>query len=376
MAVISTRLLMFLIDSTHSFVFILVSMSTVTEHDQRSYIKIRALCGDAASVIHQTLVDVCGDSALHYSTVAKWAKEFKEGRATTEDLQRCGRPKSATGPEVLEKLQEALHADRRQTCRELSACLGISSESVRTMLESDLRMKKISAKWIPKELTQEQKDTRVHIAQSLRSRFRKDAGMLERIVAIDETWVKSYEPLSKRKTQEWHTPGEEKPKKVRSSIADWKAMAILAYDQCGVLSCHLLPRNVSVNGERYCQFISTTLRDAIRKKRPKLYSLGPLIIHDNATPHKHHSVQDFLERNGWEVLPHPAYSPDMSPPDFDLIAKIKAPLKGRKFQDFNEMKMAVDKVVRDLNKNWSPCGITELPSRWLRVIQSSGQYFE
>lgn len=351
-------------------------MSTVTEFDQRAYIKICTFHGDSTAAIHQTLVEVCGESALHYSTVAKWARQFKGGREATEDQPRSGRPKSATGSETLRKLQEMLDNDRRQTCRGLATSLGISPESVRTMLEGDLSMRKISAKWIPKELSKEQQETRVLIAQSLRSRFRKDAGMLERIVAIDETWIKSYEPQSKRQSQEWHSSGEARPTKVRSTIADWKAMAIVAYDQNGVLSCHLLQRNESVNGHRYHTFISTTLRDAIRKKRPTLYTCGPLIIHDNATAHKHHKVNEFFERNGWEVLPHPPYSPDLSPPDFDLISKIKEPLKGKRFQDYEEMKRAVDEVIRHLNGNWSLSGIQQLPSRWLRVIQSGGQYFE
>ena len=115
-------------------------MSTVTEVDQRAYIKICTLHGDSASTIHQTLLAVCGESALHYSTVARWAKQFKEGREETEDQPRAGRPKSATGSDVLPKLQERLDIDRRQTCCGLAESLGISAESVRTMLEDDLQM--------------------------------------------------------------------------------------------------------------------------------------------------------------------------------------------------------------------------------------------
>ena len=49
-------------------------------------------------------------------------------------------------------------------------------------------------------------------------------------------------------------------------------------------------------------------------KRPELLQVTPLILHDNATPHKAGVVRDVFERYQWEVLKHPPYSPDLSPP--------------------------------------------------------------
>ena len=53
----------------------------------------------------------------------------------------------------------------------------------------------------------------------------------------------------------------------------------------------------------------------------------PFILHDNARPH----IADVVTKNfnyGWEVLPQPPYSPDMSPLDFDLFPKLKEPMRG------------------------------------------------
>ena len=45
------------------------------------------------------------------------------------------------------------------------------------------------------------------------------------------------------------------------------------------------------------------------------------------------SLLDLLNRSrndyGWEVLHHVPYSPDMSPPDFELFPKLKKPICGR-----------------------------------------------
>jgi len=36
----------------------------------------------------------------------------------------------------------------------------------------------------------------------------------------------------------------------------------------------------------------------------------------NAWPHASSAVSEILEKYEWQVLPHPPYSPDMSPPAF------------------------------------------------------------
>jgi hypothetical protein len=59
---------------------------------------------------------------------------------------------------------------------------------------------------------------------------------------------------------------------------------------------------------------------------------------DNAKPHYHEIVTNFLVERKWEILEHPAYSPDMNPCDFDGIARIKRPLKGIRFTHEAEFK--------------------------------------
>ena len=63
----------------------------------------------------------------------------------------------------------------------------------------------------------------------------------------------------------------------------------------------------------------------------------PIILHDNARPHKHRLVREFLQEHRWEELEHPPFGPDMSPPDMDGIARIKGPNKGKKFQSEKEL---------------------------------------
>ena len=60
-----------------------------------------------------------------------------------------------------------------------------------------------------------------------------------------------------------------------------------------------------------------------------MFAAGVLILHDNAQPHATVAVSEMLEKYGWQVPPDPSYSPDMSPPDFDLFPNLKKPLRGK-----------------------------------------------
>ena len=70
------------------------------------------------------------------------------------------------------------------------------------------------------------------------------------------------------------------------------------------------------------------LRRKMQKNRPQLLVAEPLILHYNACPHIADVVIKKLRNYGWEVLPHAPYSPDMSPPDFNLFPKLKEPIRG------------------------------------------------
>jgi hypothetical protein len=88
----------------------------------------------------------------------------------------------------------------------------------------------------------------------------------------------------------------------------------------------------------------------MHKNRPDLLGGGPLILHDNARPHLGKVVTDLLNKYEWEVLPHAPYSPDMSPPDFDLFHKLKEAMSGLCFPSLEEVSAAVTRAMRGLKK--------------------------
>jgi transposase len=78
----------------------------------------------------------------------------------------------------------------------------------------------------------------------------------------------------------------------------------------------------------------------MHKNRPDLLGDGPLILHDNTCPHLGKVVTDLLSKYKWKVLPHAPYSPDMSPPDFNLFPKLKETMCGHRFSSLEEVSAA------------------------------------
>ena len=71
----------------------------------------------------------------------------------------------------------------------------------------NLGMRKIAARWVPHTLSKTEKDKNVQVCTELLNRYSEEGEMTLNIaVAIDETWIWSFEPELKCKSSEWHTP--------------------------------------------------------------------------------------------------------------------------------------------------------------------------
>jgi len=74
-------------------------------------------------------------------------------------------------------------------------------------------MKKLCAKFVPKNLTIEQKENRKGVCLHLLERNQRDRNFLKNVITGDETWIFEYDPETKRQSKEWHTSASPRPKK-------------------------------------------------------------------------------------------------------------------------------------------------------------------
>ena len=130
-----------------------------------------------------------------YSSVKKWVADFKQGRESTDNNTRTGRPKSAT----TDALEEGIHCMVMNggwvTVKHLAETLSINVRSVHTALAEIKGMSKLSARWVSRMLTPDQDLNRLELSRALFAHFQSDpANFLKKIVTQDETCVYHFDP--------------------------------------------------------------------------------------------------------------------------------------------------------------------------------------
>ena len=289
-----------------------------SEVEYRAVIRYLYLKGKTCQEIHCELINVYGSSAPSYAQVKLWAGEFKRGRTSSEDETRSGRPSDATDEEMCNKVQDLVYSDRQIKLEEIANALQISHCSVSTILHDRLGMRKLTAHWVPKSLSVEQMATRASVCSTLLKRFRsKEDDFLSRLVTVDETWVHYYEPENKAQSRQW--PGSPRPKNFKTQPSAGKVMATVFWDAHGVIMLDFLAKKSTI-GAYYANLLDQ-LRTAIREKRRGKLSKGILLQQDNARVHTCKIAMDAVERNGYELIPHLAYYPDLAPSGYFLFLK-------------------------------------------------------
>jgi len=107
------------------------------------------------------LVQVYRDNAMKKTEVYKWVEHFSEGRESVTDEERSGWPATSRTEENIAKVHQNWCENRWLTVRSIAEQMTIDRETVRKILTEDLDMRKVCAKMVPKELTEEQKQRRV-----------------------------------------------------------------------------------------------------------------------------------------------------------------------------------------------------------------------
>ena len=140
----------------------MVGRSVDKKDEIRPYIKARSKLGCSLKKLMTEISTAFGPSCVSYDTVRWWKKKFESG---VESIKN-GRPKSASRKEIVSKIKEIIEGDARFTVRDIARKVGISLSMVHLILKKHLKVRKISARWVPHLLTDEQKRQRVKVAKS------------------------------------------------------------------------------------------------------------------------------------------------------------------------------------------------------------------
>ena len=84
-----------------------------------------------------------------------------------ESDPRSGRSSTSRKKDVVDQVREKVLEDRRLTVQEIVAKVGISTGSFHSILTEDLDLRRVSAKFVPKLLTEQQKKLRKEISEDM-----------------------------------------------------------------------------------------------------------------------------------------------------------------------------------------------------------------
>ncbi|GFS00607.1 histone-lysine N-methyltransferase SETMAR [Elysia marginata] len=241
--------------------------------------------------IHKELQSVYGEHVISRTQVYHWCNLFEAGHSDLTDSEARERSITATSEDNVKRVDELIRQDRRLKLHEIASSLEISESSAHRIVFDELGYRKVSARWVPKRLTDNYKEQRLDICRELLRRSKSS-------------------------------------RRVHGHTADTGG-DFLGYD--------------------------VTFLDSIVTARV---------------------TQGWLEKYGWEILPHPPHSPDLAPSDYHLFGPLKRELAGKRFDDDEERVDHVRKWLQNLDGSFFREGIYSMVRRWQKCIDRLGCYVE
>lgn len=340
----------------------------------RFYIQTRTILGFNATAIHEELTTAHGPDVVSYSTVQRWSKKTNDGIMEIEDDPRSGRPVTELTEENIQAVQRIIEKDPHSTYDDIEEDTSLSRGTIQTIIHSHLKLKKVTSRWVPHELTPEQKQQRMKICQENLEKFREGSGRLCDIVTGDETWIYLRQVGRKQSNASWIGEDESPGTAVRRSRYEPKVLFSIFFKSTGPVLVHAVEKGKTVDRFYYIDKCLKPVIKEIHRQRPSSGLKNMTLLHDNASAHDHQDVFDFLKKEGLNLLPHPPYSPDLSPCDYWLNDYIKRNLTDQK--DEKSLIKAVTRLVEDIPQKEYRKTFEKLLDRMELCINNNGEYFE
>ncbi|UYV75222.1 hypothetical protein LAZ67_12002966 [Cordylochernes scorpioides] len=210
----------------------------------------------------------------------------RQGRISTEDEHRPGRPVESVTQENIDKIHDLVMLDRRMTVRQIEETLGIPKTTVDRIMRKHLSLRKLSARWVPKLLTPDQKAVRRKLSSDNLALFEANPeDIFNRFVTMDETWAHHFTPEYKQQSMQWRHSGSPPPKKAKTVPSAGKVMVSVFWDSEGVLLLDFLNKGQTITGNYYANLVKQ-LREAIKEKIRGMLSRKIVYHRDNAPSHR------------------------------------------------------------------------------------------
>jgi len=175
------------------------------------------------------------------------AEPLLKMRSAADDHQQHGQVTTHNTAQV----RELVRSDRRLTVNMIADEVNVNREALCRILTEELGLRKICAKMVPRNVTEQQRDARVSICAELLEQVEANPELMERVITGDESWFFQYDPETKRQSLEWRSRGSPRPKKALMSKSKLKCMLVCFFDSMGIVHKEWVPAGQTVSQYYY-----------------------------------------------------------------------------------------------------------------------------
>ncbi|KAG5333415.1 SETMR methyltransferase, partial [Acromyrmex charruanus] len=171
---------------------------------------------------------------------------------------------------------------------------------------------------------------------------------LRRFIIMDETWFHYFTPETKEQSKQWTSPA---PKKAKTVKLAGKVMATVFWNTRALLD---------------------HFNNILKKKRSYLAKKKALFHQDNARVHTCPTRMTKFNEFRYELLLHPAYSPDLVTCDYFLFPNLKKCFGGKRFTTREQLIAETEAYFEGLDKSYYSDGL----KKQVNCIELKGDYVE
>ncbi|KAB0364746.1 hypothetical protein FD754_008902 [Muntiacus muntjak] len=197
------------------------------------------------------------------------------------------------------------------------------------------------AKWVPHELTENQKDHCFEVSSSL-TVHSNNKSLLNLIMTCDKKSRHFSQPTSHQK---------KKKKKKKIMVTVW-------YSAAHLIHCSFLNPGETITSEKYAQQIDE-MRRKLQRLQPALVNrIGP------------------LNKLGYKVLPHTPYSPDLLPTNYHFFKHLNNILQGKCFHNQQKAENAFQEFIESQGMDFYATEVNNLISHWPKCVDCNVSHFD
>ena len=131
----------------------------------------------------------------------------------------------------------------------------------------------------------------------------------------------------------------------KAKLAPKKVMVTVWLSATSLIHYNFLNPGETIPSEKYAQQIDEIQRKPQCLQPASVSRKGPILPHDNARLHIAQPTLQKLNELGYQVLPHPPYSPDLLPTHYCFFKQLDNFLQGRCFHSQQDAENAFQEFV-------------------------------